>query len=98
MSILSKDSVELDLADERRRSKRLSDELDIANMQRDEARQRLDKAMSREKLATEALQRAHKDFQYAARAFGQHDWLQRAFISLCDALKELGVEVSRRCD
>ena len=98
MSLLAKDGMELDLADERRRSKRLSDELDIATMQRDEARQRLDKSMSREKLATEALKQCHKDFQYAARAFGQHDWMQRAFWAVCDALKELGVEVSRRVD
>ena len=88
----------LDLADELRRNKLLSDELDVAKLQLDEARLRLDKTMTREKIAADALFQAHKDLKYACKSFGQHDWLQRAFLETCDKLRELGVEVSRSVD
>lgn len=92
------DKLELDLKDEVRRSRRLSDELDIAKGHLDEIRKRLDQTMSREKLATDALMQCYKDLRYAVRCFGQHDWLERAFLESCDKLKLLGIEVSRSVD
>jgi hypothetical protein len=42
-----------------------------------------------------ALIQCYNDWKYAMKCYGQHDWMYRAFHKICDALKELGMEVDR---